>query len=151
MNIFYLDENPAKAAQAMCDKHVVKMVLETAQILCSLHDQSPYKRTHYNHPCCKWARESLANYSWLCDLGMALAREYTHRFSKTHKSQWVLEWCIEMTPGDLPDSGITTRPQCVLSQFKNECPITAYRDYYIYKISIMKNPKWTFRDKPEWL
>ena len=65
MNIFVLDNDPFKAAEYQCDKHVVKMVLETAQLLCSAHETAPYKRTHYNHPCAIWTRSSLSNYMWL--------------------------------------------------------------------------------------
>jgi hypothetical protein len=69
MNIFFLDENPTLSAKYHVDKHVVKMILETAQLLCSVHhvtdqvtDQVPYKLSHKNHPCAIWARESLSNY-----------------------------------------------------------------------------------------
>ena len=37
MNIFYLHPDPTIAAQMMCDKHVLKMVLETAQLLSTAH------------------------------------------------------------------------------------------------------------------
>ena len=36
MNIFVLDESPVTSAQMQCDKHIVKMPLETAQMLCSV-------------------------------------------------------------------------------------------------------------------
>ena len=67
MNIFVLDDNIEHCATYHCDKHVVKMTLETAQLLCSPFNQgdSPYRRTHYNHPCAIWTRESAGNYEWL--------------------------------------------------------------------------------------
>ena len=37
MNIFYLSECPVESAQAHCDKHVVKRILESAQMLCTAH------------------------------------------------------------------------------------------------------------------
>lgn len=37
MNIFYLDENPVIAAEWMVDRHVVKMILESAQLLSTAH------------------------------------------------------------------------------------------------------------------
>ena len=83
MNIFVLDRHPVTAAQLQCDRHVVKMVLESAQMLCTsinmLGGQAQYKTAHVNHPCSVWARETLGNFLWLYDHGMALAKEYTHR------------------------------------------------------------------------
>ena len=74
MNIFVLDKNPIRAAKMACDKHVVKMILESAQMLCSVQPEgtAPYKRSFYNHPCTKWVRESDANYDWLIEHGLAL-------------------------------------------------------------------------------
>ena len=70
MNIFYLDRDPHEAARLQCDKHVVKMILETAQLLSTAHNeldggQIAYKTTHKNHPSAVWARKSLDNYLWL--------------------------------------------------------------------------------------
>ena len=86
MNIFFLDFNTQKCAQYHCDKHVVKMILETAQLLCGVHHmipqvtpQVPYKLSHKNHPCAIWTRDSLSNYLYLCDLGLELCKEYTYR------------------------------------------------------------------------
>ena len=82
MNIFYLDKDPVKAAQVQYNKHVVKMILESAQMLCTAHhhygnDAVPYKKAHYNHPSTIWAREDAYNYMWLYDHMMALGKEYT--------------------------------------------------------------------------
>ena len=91
MNIFYLDKNPTKCAQYHCDKHVCKMVIEVAQLLCTSHwmsgSEAPYRKTHVNHHSNKWVRESLSNYKWLCELGMELCKEYTYRYGKIHKTQ----------------------------------------------------------------
>lgn len=100
MNIFVLDENPQVAAKMHNDKHVVKMILESAQLLCGVHhmtdplttEQVPYKLSHKNHPCSIWARQCVENYIWLCDLGLSLCEEYTYRYGKRHKSQDVIEW-----------------------------------------------------------
>ena len=95
MNIFVLDESPVVSAKYACDKHVVKMILESAQMLCSVQPEgtAPYKRTHYNHPCTKWVRESSRNYEWLLIHAYALCDEYTRRYDKVHKTQAVIEWC----------------------------------------------------------
>ena len=73
MNIFFLDNDIRKCAIYHCDKHVVKMTLETAQLLCGVHHiiggDAPYKLSHKNHPCSIWARESLSNYMLLSELG----------------------------------------------------------------------------------
>ncbi len=97
MNIFVLDKSPIKSAQMQHNKHVVKMILESAQMLCSAFDKNkfdvPYRRTHYNHPCTIWTRKSMSNFMWLIEHGFALAAEYTHRYNKTHKSLEVIKWC----------------------------------------------------------
>ena len=98
MNIFWLDWDLEKCAEYHCDKHCTKMIVEYAQLLCTAHhvlqdDRSdiPYRLVHKNHPCAIWARESLSNYLVLCELGLELCKEYTHRYKKTHKSKQVLE------------------------------------------------------------
>ena len=102
MNIFALDQNPRKCAEYHNDKHVVKMILETAQLLCGTHwiegNQAPYKLSHKNHPSAIWTRECIENYSWLCELGIELSKEYTHRYNKKHKSQDIIEWCQDNKP-----------------------------------------------------
>ena len=96
MNIFVLDECPIISAQMQCDKHVVKMPLETAQMLCSvwhrygLGDKVPYREAHKNHPCTLWAGDSAENYEWLWHHGMELCFEYTRRYNKIHKCQQVI-------------------------------------------------------------
>ena len=158
MNIFYLDNNTQKCAEYHCDKHVVKMILESAQLLCGVHhmteqvtgqvtEQVPYKLSHKNHPCSIWARKSLENYVWLCDLGMELSREYTHRYGKTHKSQAVIEWCIINLP-NIPELGFTEIPQAMPDECKMENAIDGYRKYYIIEKAYMC--KWKNRLQPEW-
>jgi len=78
MNIFILSQDPHKAAQYMCDKHVVKLLLESAQILSTV-SQGPYKPTHQNHPCTLWTAQGRDNYHWLVEHALELCREYTHR------------------------------------------------------------------------
>ena len=79
------------------------MILESAQLLCGVfiiwlsqtYVNVPYKLSHKNHPCSIWARENISNYLWLCELGLELCKEYTYRYGRRHKSQDVIEWCIE--------------------------------------------------------
>ena len=153
MNIFVLDTDPVKAAKAHCDKHVVKMILETAQMLCSAFPKgfAPYKQAHYNHPCTKWARASRENYSWLIELGMALHQEYQYRYGegKKHKSFAVIKWCQEHIDYiDFPERGQTPFAQAMPDDYKTENPVAAYRTYYINdKKEILD---YTRRNAPSW-
>jgi hypothetical protein len=154
MNIFFLDENPTLSAQYHVDKHVVKMILETAQLLCSVHhvteqvtEQVPYKLSHKNHPCAVWARQSLSNYLYLCELGLELGKEYTHRYGKRHKSIDVINWCIINKP-NIPDIGFTTPAMAMPDEFKTDSVVESYRNYYMgAKISLAS---WKNREKPKW-
>jgi hypothetical protein len=154
MNIFLLDTDTRKCAQYHCDKHVVKMILETAQLLCGVHhmtdqvtDQVPYKLSHKNHPCAIWSRESLSNYLYLCDLGLELCKEYTYRYGKRHKSQDVIEWCVTNKP-NVCDKEFTEPARAMPNEYKVDSVVESYRNYYIgekSKIAVWKN-----REIPEW-
>ena len=134
MNIFVLHDSPTLSAQAQCDKHVTKMVLETAQLLCGAFPADvdvPYRRTHYNHPCAKWTRESRGNFLWLAWHGLALADEFTFRYGKAHKSREVIAWCLDnMWKLDMPDDGVTPFALAMPDEFKRADPVEAYRAYY---------------------
>lgn len=142
MNIFVLDRDPQIAATYHNDRHVVKMILESAQLLCSVspEGEAPYRRTHYNHPCAVWTRTSLHNYEWLLRLALALCDEYTRRYGKTHKSREVIDWCAyNVGPGFLPNIGLTEFVQAMPDDCKQEDAVEAYRLYYRkYKTKIAK-------------
>lgn len=142
MNIFFTDYDPVFAARNLSDKHCVKMVLETAQLLCSPHGPgvAPYKRTHYNHPCAIWARTSVNNYCWLLQHAYSLCEEYTIRYGKTHKSQQVVDWCAaNMNKIVFTSDLFTEPPQCMPEKYKSKSVIGAYRKYYIgEKLSFAK-------------
>jgi hypothetical protein len=151
MNIFFLDLDTKKCAEYHCDKHVVKMILETAQLLCSTHwvigSEAPYKLSHKNHPCSIWVRENLSNYLYLCDLGLELCKEYTYRYGKRHKSQDVIEWCLTNKP-NISDTEFTEPPKAMPDEYKVNNIIESYRNYYI---GAKKDfAKWKNRDVPEW-
>lgn len=153
MNIFVLDSDPKLCAEYHCDKHVVKMVLETAQLLsnCVEHNNGiTYRHTHMNHPASLWTRESSANFEWLYSLGIALSSEYTFRYGKIHKSLLVIEQCNKLaTSIHFPKSSLQPFCQCMPEQYKIEGnAIQAYRDYYIGDKSDFA--KWTIRSKPNW-
>jgi len=134
MNIFVLHTNPILAAKMACDKHVVKMILETAQLLCTVahaHDfEAPYKATHKKHPCTIWAGKSDKNWNWLINYGLSLCKEYTKRYARQHKSQQYIEWCASL-PITLPKIGLTPFAQAMPDKYKNKCPVSAYRSYYV--------------------
>lgn len=168
MNIFVLHTNPKKAAQYHHDKHVVKMILESAQMLCSVHwvndSEAPYKLAHKNHPCSIWARECKENYLWLCELGLELSKEYTYRYGKVHKSQAIIEWCKNNIPKTLVSKGnITEFAKAMPDECKVDDAVESYRKYYrMYKKTwelndkktgekLIKENVWTNREIPEWL
>ena len=134
MNIFVLHEDPKTAAEMACDKHVIKMILETAQMMCTVvasHGyDTPYRPTHAKHPCTIWLSESRTNWNWLVDYGLALCAEYTKRYGKVHKSQSVIHYCRDADIS-LPRTKLTPFAQAMPPQYKNECPVTAYRAYYM--------------------
>ena len=149
MNIFVLDKNPHVAAMYACDKHVVKMILESAQMLCSVQPEgtAPYKRSFYNHPCTKWVRASSANYDWLIEHARALCTEYTRRYGKVHKSEKVIDWCDANRP-ELPDVGLTPFAQAMPEDYKNEDAVEAYRTYY--RNDKRRFATWKDVDPPTW-
>jgi hypothetical protein len=153
MNIFLLDWDVKKCAQYHCDKHVVKMILETAQLLCGVHhttnstNQVPYKLSHKNHPCSIWARESITNYLYLCELGLELCEEYTYRYGKRHKSQDVIEWCVT-NKAQICDKGLTKPALAMPDEYKVEDVIQSYRNYYNGAKSDFAI--WKNRETPEW-
>lgn len=147
MNIFVLSKSPTLAAQYHCDKHVVKMVLETAQLLSTVAGEG-YKPTHKNHPCTVWARESLANYHWLYALGQALGQEYTHRYGKVHKSSLVID-SLPYAPATVTGGMSTPFALAMPDEYRTDCPVASYRAYYVGEKSRML--KYTNRRAPEWV
>jgi hypothetical protein len=151
MNIFYVNKDPVLAAQQLLDKHVVKMPLETAQLLCSAFPQgtAPYRRTHYNHPSAIWTRQSKANFEWLVKHGEALCDEYTYRYGKQHKSFDVIKWCSDHI-NDIQwiCEVFSDPPACMPDDCKTQDITESYKEYYRkYKAYIYS---WTRRERPEW-
>jgi hypothetical protein len=147
MNIFYLHKDPVKAAKLQYNKHVVKMILESAQMLCTAHHEImgvdadvPYKRAHVNHPSTIWARRSAQNYVWLYDHFVALAQEYKKRYGKDHLSYTKCDPYLRFLPGGLPYTGFTQPPQAMPDEYKDECSLQAYWNYYINDKKHIANP-----------
>ena len=148
LNIFVLDLNPELAAQYHCDKHVVKMILETTQLLCNAHhinginpavETILYKKTHINNPCTKWVKNSSGNYKWLTILGQELCKEYTKRYGKVHKCQSKIEQLSIYYPLFFPNTELTEFVQVMPERYKHADVVIAYRNLYRYeKANILK-------------
>jgi hypothetical protein len=149
MNIFYLDPDPVKAASYMYDKHKVKMILESAQMLCTAHhahslaDETewvPYKKAHLNHPSSRWCRQSASNYLWLYYHMLALGDEYTKRYGKTHLSITKCKKPLAKYPDGILHTGFTEPPQCMPDEYKVEGDsLSAYWNYYEQEKSKIRN------------
>ena len=176
MNIFILDKDQKKNAKYHANVHVIKMTLETAQLLCTsvrismeesgfhtdfIEETIPkaksgkaYRRTHPNHPCTVWARENQANFLWLCSLGYELSKEFTRRYDKVHTCHEVIEQCTALShyiPVDLLNPRkLTPFPQAMPDEYKDDDPVVAYRRYYKSKREGGMKMEWP--DKvPFWL
>lgn len=177
MNIFYIDRDPARAAQWMVDKHVVKMILESAQLLSTAHrvldgietpgktktgrnvkrfvlpdarDAVLYSATHINHPSAIWCRKSVENYNWLVDHMFALMAEYTYRYDREHVCQGELGYMLQSPPFNLKEWDFTTMPSAMADEYIiSEDPIVNYRNYY--KKGKQRMFSWKNRNPPEWI
>ena len=161
MNIFYFDDCPMESAQAQPDKMLVKMPLESAQMLCTAHRELDgdsewvqrnklYKTAYKNHPCTLWARECSANYRWLYEHFLELGEEYTYRYNKVHASVEKLAKSLFFLPDNIRHTKEkTTIVQAMPEQYKRlHDPIQAYRDYVMNEKHYAKWEK--RRDKPTW-
>lgn len=152
MNLFILDKDPILAARYNCDKHCIKIILESAQMMCNLYpkNKSPYRHTHINHPMTKWVGLTSANFKWCLAHAKALCAEYTKRYGKVHKTQAVIEW-IERNPPSFIRHDFTEPPQC-FGDNVDRCyvrgdAVAGYRKYYkLVKRSIAA---WKV-EKPYW-
>lgn len=176
MNIFYLDRDVQKAAQYHCDKHVVKMILESAQLLCTAHrlldgtmylgktaanrnikrwelpdwrEQVLYKAGHINHPSAVWVRGNMDHYRWLYDLMYFLIYEYKYRYDgKYHKCEALLQPLLN-SPHSIPIVNWQDPPQAMPEDVKVVGDsVQAYRNYY--KVHKNRFATWKVRGTPEW-
>ena len=152
MNIFILDRNIRKCARYHADQHVVKMILESAQMLCTVVNlnggEAPYRSTHSKHPCTIWTGESLANWRWLRRLALALNDEYRYRYpvSSDHKSAAVIR---SLSPPRIDDVGLTEYALAMPDKYMvPRDAVQSYRNFYIGEKSGFA--KWTRRRTPRW-
>ena len=178
MNIFYLDHDVRKCAEMHNDKHVVKMILEYAQLLSTAHrvldgveleglsdsgrkrkfwtlgdsrDYTLYKATHINHPSAVWVRQSVQNYMWLAEMLEVLCGEYTYRYGKVHKVErdGLMQLLKNEFPKNLPIAPFTEPTPAMPDDVKIiGDSIKSYRNYYINNKAHLAN--WKKRTTPEW-
>lgn len=171
MNIFVLDTDAVESARMMCDKHVVKMIVESCQLLSTAHhvlDGEPLlidtgkrkfhsyictnknicKATMVNHPCTIWTRESRGNYMWLWKHAYALCNQYTQRYGKIHAMESMLMNDLFDPPVNIPKGKITPFAQAMPDQYKHENAVVAYRQYYLNEKA--RFAKWKACSEPEW-
>lgn len=158
MNIFVVSKDPIIAAKSLNDRHIVKMPLETAQMLSAVADRyghpSLYKVSFKKHPCTLWAGDSYDNWMWLIKHGIALSEEYTARFGKIHTCESVIKWYLENNYGP-PESlkGLTPFAQAMPDEYRHENPVVAYRAYYLGDKQFFKDgkrPTWKNASPPKW-
>ncbi len=177
MNIFVLDESPQTSAQMMCDKHVVKMIVESAQMLSTVHrvldgtewtdyskngrrikrwksphkllEEMLYKASFVGHPCTQWAMENNQNYYWLAEHAYELCKEYTRRYKKVHKSEDMISLIRFRKPANIAIAdSITPFAQAMPDKYKSESAVDAYRAYYLGEKTAFA--EWKYSDTPSW-
>jgi hypothetical protein len=176
VNIFYLAQDPEICAQMHLDKHVVKMVIEYAQLLCTAHrlldgvsvigqtvsgrkqqqwrmddyrDAVLYKATHPNHPSAKWCRDSVENYVWLYRLFGYLCDEYTYRYDRIHMTDQKLRNVLSRVPDNAIDKPFVAPWRAMPEEVKvGDDSLLSYRNYYVQNKASFA--KWTKREVPLW-
>ena len=168
--------DPIKAAQAHADKHVVKMLLESTQMLWTaqhvlaedgkIHniETAPptatgraggYRPTHKNHPCAIWVRASVANYRWLVALAISLADEYHFRYPtrrESHACEVHVAWLRDNPPRGLPPCPLTWPALAMPLEFKvSASPVTCYRAFYVRSKKARGIVQYTRREAPSWI
>ena len=143
------------------DKHVVKMILEYAQLLSTSHrvldgtiidtlsasgrkakkyvlnddrDSILYSATHINHPSAVWCRQSVANYIWLAELLEECCIEYSYRYGKTHKveSSGLMQALKNNIPKNISNQPFTEPTPAMPDDVKVPGDsLTSYRRYYV--------------------
>ena len=177
MNIFYLDKDPKICAEMHCDKHVVKMIIEYAQLMSTAHrvldgdpyvsqtlggrriqrwkhpiakmEKTLYKASHVKHPSGLWTRDSQNHYNWLYEMWTHLCDEYTHRYGKVHLTDKKLRGLLESPPMQIPVETYVDPYLAMPDDVKQKDVVQSYQDYYIqYKNHLAV---WTKRSVPSFM
>ena len=180
MNLFILDKDPVEAARLQCDRHVVKMVVESAQMLSTAHrmldgaeERRPsnsgktmsrywvlpddredvlYKAVHMHHPCTVWTMQSNNNYTWHWIHFAALCDEYTYRYGKVHKTDLLLREKLKALPRNIPVGYLTSQPLAMKSNPECMFQNDVVKSYRAFYQTKQHRFKmaWTERSVPEW-
>lgn len=179
MNIFILDRNPVKAAQMLCDRHIPKMIVESAQMLSTAHrllDGKPEKRksrsgktiqtyyafgdvrdhlyyaaVHKHHPCTLWTMESKQNYDWHYGHFVSMSREFEYRRNKKHVTFEKLGKILAAPPENIPHIGLTEFAQAMSHYPDCKVPGDAVQAYRNYYHYAKDFAKWEWkRPAPDW-
>lgn len=163
MNIFVLDNDPVKAAQAMDCVRVPKMVTESAQMMASALRRhgapkermpltkagNPYRGGYPHHPCTIFTGDTRTNFLWLATHALALCREYEQRFLKEHACKQpiihMIEWIEYIPEGDL-----TPFAQAMPDEYKDDNAVKAYRAYYHSKADSKGGVHYRHTSPPDW-
>ena len=162
VNFFYLDKDPIKCAKYYCNKHILKIPIEIAQILSKIHyelkSKIDYSKIYQNSTVVKntlgpycWIKESLDNYYWATQLGLELINEYKFRYNKIeHKTECILQYLYE-NPPNLPKNGETkfigTNKYDMFQYISNDPIICARYNYAEMKCI---TDKWNKDGPPDW-
>jgi hypothetical protein len=179
MNLFWLHLDPATCAAMMCDKHVVKIILEACQLLWCAHHQTQvgvhwidtvpptikiYKNTHTNHPVSIWVRKTVDNYLWTAQYAIELCIEYTLRYGKVHRCTPMAQWLFDHPPPCNSTDVYAARTVLAIRDYPFQCTppplamdpechraslVESYRVYYIEKKSAIVSWK-SPRTVPAW-
>lgn len=159
MNVFAPSACPDQSARELCNRHVVKMALETAQILSTVahaHDvpfAGRYRPTHRHHPCTVRCLDLDDYVRWTAAHGLALGREYTYRYGKRHRSAVVIASAIDALELDVEAPfSVADWPLAMPDEHKQPCPHASYRSYLARKYADWPRPAaWTVRQRPGWV
>lgn len=177
MNIFILNEDARIAASQQCNKHVVKMIVESAQMLSTAHrmldgdieirpsksgkrmvkywklndyrETVLYKAVHMNHPCTVWCRQTEENYMWLYEHFDELCKEYRHRYNKIHLTEQLLLKPLRTPPNSIPSSRLTPFALAMPDEYKSDNAVESYQRYYQSKQNSFRM-LWTKAEIPSW-
>jgi hypothetical protein len=180
MNIFVVDTDPVIAAQSLCNSHVVKMIVESAQMLSTAHrmldgkltrrpsksgktlskywvlddkrENVLYKAVHMGHPCTVWTTQSNNNYNWHYCHFIALCEEYRHRYGKTHATETKLAGILSTPPKNIPIGTLTSQPLAMGSNPEciNKSDIVESYRNFYQTKQTRFKMVWTKREIPEW-
>jgi len=108
-----------------------------------------YMTTHINHPSTIWARTNNAAYKWLLTHWEEMNRIYTTKTGNVHGSLILRPYLSNVPININQDDNLPVMPMCMPDEYKQNCPIEAYKSFYISKQDKMKM-KWSNNRMPEW-